>query len=102
MKEKILYLIIGVLIGAIVATGVFMMLNKNSGGNRNDGPYRNNGGPIMREGGMPTPEELEGMEMTIMEDGTIRYQSPDGSRTIQHRIEEGPGGSGGKGFSINQ
>jgi hypothetical protein len=33
MKEKILYLIIGVLIGAMCATGVFMIINKNSDSN---------------------------------------------------------------------
>ena len=37
MKDKILYLIIGILIGAMIATGVFMVINKNS----NNGPVRN-------------------------------------------------------------
>lgn len=35
MKEKILYLIIGVLIGAMCATGVFMVINKNDNNNNN-------------------------------------------------------------------
>ena len=34
MKDKILTLIIGILIGAIIATGVFLILKGNSGGNQ--------------------------------------------------------------------
>ena len=37
MKEKILYLVLGTLIGAMLTTGVFMIINKNN----NQGPQFN-------------------------------------------------------------
>lgn len=51
MKKQILTLIIGILIGAIIATGVFLVL-KNNSGDRNDRGER----PEM-QGEMPSMDE---------------------------------------------
>lgn len=42
MKDKILFLILGILIGAIITTGVFMVLGKNNGGNNQNRPDMQN------------------------------------------------------------
>lgn len=94
MKDKILYLIIGILIGAILTTGVFMIINKNNGRSSSNGQNFNRGsGPIMN-GEPPTQEEIDAMERTVMEDGSIRYQSPDGGMMIQRRDLNNGGPSG--------
>ena len=36
MKDKILMLIVGILIGAIITTGVFLVVNKNQQNNQNN------------------------------------------------------------------
>ena len=93
MKDKALYFIIGLLVGAILTTGVFMLINKNNGGTNNNGRNFDNRGPMMRDGGPPSQEELDMMEKTIMEDGSVQYRSPNGGMVIQHKeINGGPGG----------
>ena len=87
MKEKFLYLIIGLLIGAMLTTGVFMIIDKNKSEEApNNGQIRNGTGPV-RIGEPLTQEQLDAMEKTIMEDGAVRYQSPDGGVMMQKRIE---------------
>lgn len=41
MKEKILMLIIGILIGAIITTGVFLILNQNNSSSQGRGQMGN-------------------------------------------------------------
>ena len=91
MKEKVLYLIIGVLLGAIVTTGVFMIINKNDSKNAETNNFRN-GRPMFTGDGQPP--NLEGAQREVMEDGTVRYTMPDG-RTVQQRT--GSGGQNGPG-----
>ena len=42
MKDKILFLVTGILIGAMVATGVFMVINKNNSNNNQNNFDRQN------------------------------------------------------------
>lgn len=59
MKDKILVFIIGFLVGAVIATGVFFIISKN---NSNNGPQMNGGTPPQMpsgENGQP-PEKPSG------------------------------------------
>ncbi|MDR0978451.1 MAG: hypothetical protein LBL91_00660 [Lachnospiraceae bacterium] len=44
MKDKILYLIIGILIGAIITTGVFLVINNGNNNASQNGINRSNRG----------------------------------------------------------
>jgi len=91
MKDKGLYFIIGLLVGAILTTGVFMLINKNNSNSNNNRSGNNGNGQIYNgDRQPPTQEELDAMEKTILEDGTIQYQSPDGSR-VMRRVAPGVG-----------
>ena len=93
MKDKALVFIAGLLIGAILTTGVFMIINKNSPNLANNNRQFNNGnGPRFNGGEPPTREQLDAMERTVLEDGTVQYRSPDGGVMMQRR--GGPGGEG--------
>lgn len=91
MKDKILYLVIGMLIGAIITTGVFMLVDKNRGPVRNQGQRNSGTGGFM-------PEDFSGGTRTLQEDGSVKIEMPDG-RTIVTR--EGQG-NGGQGFYVTQ
>ena len=83
MKDKIIFLIIGILIGAIIATGVFMIINKNQVNVRPGGMRSFQGG----EGG---PVNLDGATIIEGEDGSVKYEFPDG-RVIQRGNQNGGG-----------
>ena len=55
MKEKVLILIIGILIGAIIATVGFLIYTKvnDKSSNINNSGFEQNGMPSMPNGGMP-------------------------------------------------
>lgn len=58
MKSKILTLIIGILIGAVITTGVFLIINNNNKSNNNG----RQGRPDMSQMGNFTPgENMQGM-----------------------------------------
>ena len=98
MKDKALTFMAGLLIGAILTTGVFMLINKNNANTANNNRQnRNNGmGPIMSgDGQPPTQEQLDSMIRTEMEDGAVRYQSPDGVIMMQKIGPDGGSMSGG-------
>ena len=83
LKDKILYMVIGILLGAIVTTGVFMIINKNRGPRAN--VLRNMDGQMMR--GDIEPPDLSGATKTITEDGAERYDLPDGSRVMIRKTQ---------------
>lgn len=61
MKEKILPFIIGLLLGAILATGGFLIYSKSVGGNNQNMPQMNDGmgnPPDKPSGKMGEPREL--------------------------------------------
>ena len=92
MKDKALYLIIGLLIGAILTTGIFMLINKNGSNSNFQSNNSRNGGPTyIGDRQPPTQEELDAMEKTILEDGSIQYQSTDGGMMIKKSIGPGSG-----------
>ena len=70
MKDKILYLIMGIIIGAIIVTGIFMIVGKNTPNNNqpNRENFRNFDPENMPEGfdinNMPEggPRRLDGVE----------------------------------------
>jgi len=103
MKNNIMMFVIGLLVGAILTTGVFMLINKN---NPRPGDFRMNnigpGGPMTR-GTPPTQEEMDAMQKTMLEDGTIMYQSPDGGAVMMQKRIDGQGeGSGGGMMRVDQ
>jgi len=92
MKDKILFLIIGMLLGAMITTGVFMIINKNKT------PSFPNQGNFQR--GDFSPENLDGATKTILEDGTEQFTMPDG-RTVMRRDRSTEGGNSGGRTIIN-
>lgn len=56
MKEKIMYLIVGALIGAIITAACFMAFNKNDSSNSMEGGP----GQMQMEGNPPSGEKPEG------------------------------------------
>ena len=96
MKDKILIFVAGLLVGAIIATGVFMIINKNNP--RTRGNNFNGRGNSMMDGERraPTQEELNAAEKTIMEDGSEHYRMPDGREMRRQRIDDGRSSGGSK------
>lgn len=88
MKDKILMFISGLLVGAILTTGVFMIINKNQSNTNNNGTNFNN---RQMTGTPPTEAELEGAQKTIMEDGSVRYDMPGGGVLMQKTAPDSGG-----------
>ena len=64
MKDKILTLIIGILIGAIIASGCFLIFGKNNSNQGGDRMNRGNFDANMIGGGrMERPEGMDGNSM---------------------------------------
>jgi len=84
MKDKGLYFIIGLLVGAILTTGVFMLINKNNSSSNNN-RRGNNGNGVMNQGPMRLDPDNppEGAEVIIGPNGekSIRMQHPDGGQS---------------------
>ena len=95
MKDKVLVFIAGLLVGAILTTGVFMIINKNNPKVSPNNRQGQNGPMFNGPGGPPTQEQLDSMEKIVLEDGTVQYRSPDGGMMFQRRDAEGPGGGPG-------
>ncbi|MBR2704553.1 MAG: hypothetical protein IKE91_03695 [Clostridia bacterium] len=72
MKDKILVFIIGVLVGAIVATSVFFVYEKKNSSSSND----SNQGVQMRDG--ETPPDMPNGERPNMQDGETPPEKPEG------------------------
>lgn len=84
MKEKILYLIIGILIGAIITTGVFLLIDKNKKPTR--GQFQTNG-----QGMNFNPEDMTGATRTVQEDGSVKFEFPDGRVMVRQEAQDGGG-----------
>lgn len=67
MKKEILMLIIGILIGAVITTGIFLVLKSNDSSNANDMERGMNGRPDM-DGNFVMDENMRGGNMP---NGTI-------------------------------
>ena len=85
MKDKIMFLIIGILIGAIIATSVFLIYNKTISNNNENSPemmQMNSNGQMGNSpsGNMQTPPEKpngdNGQEPPAKPDGDTGSQPP--------------------------
>lgn len=92
MKDKVLIFIVGVLIGAILTTGVFMIINKNNinGSDNNRQFNRGNGAMTSGEG---IPIDIEGMQLIDVDGDVKTYVSPDGGMLKEKRGPEGSSGT---------
>ena len=86
MKDRIMFLVIGILIGAIIATGVFMVINKNRGSVRG-------GGARNFQGGNFNPVDINGATRIIQEDGSEKLEFPDGRVIVRQENPDGQGSS---------
>ena len=81
MKEKMLYFLMGMLVSGIIAIGIFMVTGRNNNGRQ----MPNGANEGFRRTGIP-PENLEGAEMIVQEDGSVIYAMPNGGTRV--RVEE--------------
>lgn len=88
MKEKILYIFLGIIIGVIITLGVVMLIGKNN-------PKRNMNGfdrSTVNGGQMPDfdPNNLpEGATTEVLEDGTMKTTIPGGGVIMQKKDGDG-------------
>ena len=88
MKEKILTLIIGALIGAIITTGVFLIINKN---NDNTNQMQNGRTNMMRNGEF-NPENMKGGKGQKNVDSNSTQNSEDSLKDDMKEPPEMPDG----------
>ena len=88
MKEKFLYFIIGLLLGGIIATGIFMIINKNNSNNSNNGNFgpgqRTFNGGNYTGSGRINQNMMNSLPSQTLDNGSIQYTMPDGSTIVRN------------------